>query len=63
MPNVPLMNFNRALQANPTSYLNADIAFGDKSSGQARVQLKVQITNPMQLKKYNFNNLPTLPVQ
>ena len=43
MPNVPMMNYQKALQADPTSYLNADIAFGDKSSGQAHVQLKAKM--------------------
>lgn len=41
MPNVPMMNFNKALSADPTSYLNAEIAFGEKSSGHAKVQIKV----------------------
>lgn len=42
MPNVPLMNFNKALNADPTSYFNAEVAFGEKSSEPARVQFKVR---------------------
>nr|UJZ92574.1 vitellogenin [Scaphoideus titanus] len=40
MPNVPLMNYNKALNADPTSYFNAEVAFGEKSSEPARVQFK-----------------------
>jgi hypothetical protein len=42
MPNVPLMNFEKALNADPTSYFNAEVAFGEKSAEPARIQFKVR---------------------
>lgn len=41
MPNVPVMNFNKALNADSTSYFNAEVAFGEMSSEPARIQFKV----------------------
>ncbi|WP_440994863.1 hypothetical protein, partial [Cysteiniphilum litorale] len=52
MPNVPLMNFNKALNADPTSYFNAEVAFGEKSGEPARMQFKAKMQQSQARRQY-----------
>uniref|UniRef100_A0A1B6JLU1 VWFD domain-containing protein n=1 Tax=Homalodisca liturata TaxID=320908 RepID=A0A1B6JLU1_9HEMI len=61
MPNVPHMNYMKALNADPTSYLNAAVAFGEKNAQPATIQLKGKMQQS-QSRRYYLDNYPLTQV-
>ncbi|XP_071439237.1 vitellogenin-1-like [Hetaerina americana] len=57
-PNVPLMSFAKALRSNPTSYVNAEISFGEKcGSGASQISISAKAEQSQERKEY-IRHLP-----